>query len=100
MGTTIPRPIHISFFCSWPMSSFLRALSAATWETREDGLRICVRMGATEGRVMVEEESWDGQRGDKTWDGATSVVDGRRGSGPDRAFLCLCKRVERAGGHS
>src|SRR5579862_958975 len=83
-GTTMPSPIHISFFCSWPMSSFLRALRAATWDAREDGLRICVRIGATEGRVMANDDvghQRDPQ--DSGWgDGRPIGRDERRPAGP------------------
>src|SRR5436309_2091473 len=89
MGTTIPKPIHISFFCSWPMSSFLRALSAETCDPREDGLRICVRIGATAGRVMAAKETLGCERGSADRDEETRRSigrDNRRSAEPFDAY--------------
>lgn len=52
MGSRTPRPIHASFFCTWPTISFLRACRAAVCSGSDFAFRSCARIGEFCGRAM------------------------------------------------
>ena len=51
---SIPYPIHVSFFESWPIISFFSALSAAIWFTFDVGFWSSTRIGGVADRVIVD----------------------------------------------